>query len=217
MKWGMTRLGFEIATFFYWLCFSSALVFGAGVVLFRRPIHSLMSLIGVMISLAGIFALMRSEFVAIVQILVYAGAVVVLFLFVIMLLNLRRPERDSRATVARPVIAAMLLVIFAGATAGAVFTSGALKKPVGPHIEQLQSVEPANTQGESPEPAGDSATSSTVSGGESLRDIARMILSDEALPFELVSILLLVAIVGVVAATRVSEPGRSGTGGVTHD
>ena len=58
------------------------------VVFLRRPMHNVLSMIIVMIGLAGLFILLHAEFIGMVQLVVYAGAVMVLFLFVIMLLNL---------------------------------------------------------------------------------------------------------------------------------
>ena len=67
------------------LCIALALA----VVLNRNPINSAMCLIGMMLGLAGIFALTQAHFIAILQIIIYAGAIMVLFMFVIMLLNLK--------------------------------------------------------------------------------------------------------------------------------
>jgi len=73
----------------FWLFTGLMLLFGAGVVLFRNPVSSAMSLVGAFISLAGLFFLLEAFFIGIIQILVYAGAVMVLFLFIIMLLDLK--------------------------------------------------------------------------------------------------------------------------------
>src|SRR5215472_4568792 len=61
----------------------------------RHPIHSALSLIVVMVALAGLYLLMGAEFVAAVQIIVYGGAIMVLFIFVIMLLNAGEEERTN--------------------------------------------------------------------------------------------------------------------------
>src|SRR5438309_564726 len=71
------------------------------VILQRHPIHSAISLIAVMISLAGLFLLLESEFIAAVQVIVYAGAIMVLFVFVIMLLNAGVEERTNLSRMAR--------------------------------------------------------------------------------------------------------------------
>ena len=72
------------------LFFLFALIAVAGAILLivsREPIHSALSLILVMVSLAALYLLLGAEFIAAVQIIVYAGAIMVIFLFVIMLLN----------------------------------------------------------------------------------------------------------------------------------
>ena len=71
-------------------------VLGAvSLILQRHPIHSALSLIVVMVALAGLYLLMGAEFVAAVQIIVYGGAIMVLFVFVIMLLNAGEEERTN--------------------------------------------------------------------------------------------------------------------------
>jgi NADH-quinone oxidoreductase subunit J len=67
----------------------------------RHPIHSALSLIVVMVALAGLYLLQGAEFVAAVQIIVYAGAIMVLFVFVIMLLNAGEEERSNVSRMAR--------------------------------------------------------------------------------------------------------------------
>jgi NADH-quinone oxidoreductase subunit J len=69
----------------------------------RHPIHSALSLIVVMVSLAGLYLLQGAEFIAAVQIIVYAGAIMVLFIFVIMLLNAGEEERTNLSRMARLV------------------------------------------------------------------------------------------------------------------
>ncbi len=77
-------------------------VLGAvSLILQRHPIHSALSLIVVMVALAGLYLLMGAEFVAAVQIIVYGGAIMVLFVFVIMLLNAGVEERTSFSSLAK--------------------------------------------------------------------------------------------------------------------
>src|SRR3954469_9615074 len=81
----------------------------------RHPIHSALSLIVVMASLAGLYLLLEAEFVAAVQVIVYAGAIMVLFVFVIMLLNAGLEERTEFGRTARyaglPLSAVLLVVL----------------------------------------------------------------------------------------------------------
>jgi NADH-quinone oxidoreductase subunit J len=78
-----------------------ALAGAVSLILQRHPIHSALSLIVVMVALAGLYLLQGAEFVAAVQIIVYAGAIMVLFIFVIMLLNAGEEERTNASRLAR--------------------------------------------------------------------------------------------------------------------
>jgi NADH-quinone oxidoreductase subunit J len=89
----------QIAVF---LVLAAVTVAGAvSLILQRHPIHSALSLIVVMVALAGLYLLQGAEFVAAVQIIVYAGAIMVLFIFVIMLLNAGEEERTNISRLAR--------------------------------------------------------------------------------------------------------------------
>jgi NADH-quinone oxidoreductase subunit J len=89
----------QIAVF---LVLAAVAVAGAiSLILQRHPIHSALSLIVVMVALAGLYLLQGAEFVAAVQIIVYAGAIMVLFVFVIMLLNAGEEERTNVSRLAR--------------------------------------------------------------------------------------------------------------------
>lgn len=164
----------DILTFAYIVLAIVAVAGSVAVVLTRDTVHSAMALIGVMLSLAGLFLLMRQEFVAAIQVIVYAGAIMVLFLFVIMLLNMREKEtlpwhlRGVRLW-GGLVSFAMLLLLAVGTY---VFW---------PAAEMAKAV---------PGP------------GFTVGDIARVLLSKYLLPFELTSVLLLVAIIGAVVMAR---------------
>src|SRR6267143_1832286 len=91
-------------------------------ILQRHPIHSALSLIVVMMALAGLYLLMGAEFVAAVQIIVYGGAIMVLFVFVIMLLNAGAEERTNFSKLAgAPGL--LLVVALTGLLAAAVARS----------------------------------------------------------------------------------------------
>src|ERR1700761_446368 len=98
-------------------------VLGAvSLILQRHPIHSALSLIVVMVALAGLYLLMGAEFVAAVQIIVYGGAIMVLFVFVIMLLNAGVEERTSFSSLAK-FAGLPLAVALMGCLAAAVASS----------------------------------------------------------------------------------------------
>jgi len=85
----------------FFVCAFFAIVGAVTLILAREPIHSALSLILVMVSLAVLYLLLGAEFISAVQIIVYAGAVMVLFVFVIMLLNAGKEERTDFSKLAK--------------------------------------------------------------------------------------------------------------------
>jgi NADH-quinone oxidoreductase subunit J len=147
-----------------------ALAGAVSLILQRHPIHSALSLIVVMAALAGLYLLLEAEFVAAIQIIVYAGAIMVLFVFVIMLLNAGEEERTQLSRMARyggVPLAALLLVVLAY------------------HVGRASAAIEA-------QPAVEGTT----------RRLALLLFRDFAFPFELTSILILVAILGAVVLAR---------------
>ena len=150
------------------------LVFGALVVanpFSRNPVTSAMFLVLTIISMAGLFVLLNAFFLAAVQVLVYAGAVMVLFLFVIMLLDLKEEERRK--------------IKLTGLVAG-VASVGAI---VVIFVRSLLASKPGENL-PAPSAIGDTAT------------LGKMLFTKYLLPFEIVSILLLVAMVGVILLSK---------------
>jgi NADH-quinone oxidoreductase subunit J len=153
----------------------------------RNPVTSALFLVTTMISISGLFVLLGAYFLAAVQILVYAGAVMVLFLFVIMLLDLREAARRKLNFVS------LAMGIMAVGSLFSVYKSS------------LES-----TYGEAPqqhEVAADTGQAEAKVVG-STRALGQALFSGDngfILPFEIVSILLLVAMVGVILLSR-KEP-----------
>jgi NADH-quinone oxidoreductase subunit J len=85
-----------IAQVYFWLFSALALLCALGVLASRHPIHGAISLIGTMVSLAGIYSLIGSPFLATIQIMVYAGAIIMLLVFVIMVLNSAKDDKTPR-------------------------------------------------------------------------------------------------------------------------
>ena len=138
----------------------------------RHPINSALSLVVVMASLAGEYLLLGAEFVAAVQVIVYAGAIMVLFVFVIMLLNAGEEERSQGSRVA-------ILLGIPGVVIGAVLVAWTL----------------LHHSGSTQVPIG------ALHGDP--RSIAWLLFHDFLLPFEVTSVLILIAIMGaVVLASR---------------
>jgi NADH-quinone oxidoreductase subunit J len=143
------------------------------VVLLRRPIHNVLFMILTMIGLAGLFILLNAEFVAMVQLIVYAGAVMVLFLFVIMLLNLDQIVLPLDPRVVKPWLGIVLAISFL-----------VLLVPVLAHFV----LSPSSTVKES--------------GISNTDAIAESLFTTYLLPFEIASVLLLAAIIGTVLLAR---------------
>src|SRR5262245_64452334 len=107
----MTLTGYE--ALFFWIFGISAIIAGLFTVMARNAIHSALFLISSLVSVAALFILARAEFIAGVQILVYVGGVMVLFLFVIILVNVSVEEqgRDEVFNNERRVIDRMMFVL----------------------------------------------------------------------------------------------------------
>ena len=158
-----------------------AVVGAVGVVVRRNPVHAAMSLVLTLFGIAVIFVQQGAHFLAAVQVIVYAGAIVVLFLFVIMLLGVDQAEdlTIEPLTVQRP-LAAVIGVAMVGLLTGAVLTSdnAVLKSGAGLSSPTLDSPD-AN-----------------------VKELAGSIFGDHVFAFEITSILLLVAVVGTVILAR---------------
>ena len=147
----------------------------------RNPIYSVMLLIASFGALSGLYVLLQAPFVAVIQIIVYAGAIMVLFLFVVMLLNAPHEDTDFDERV-HPLLrrgpmrfGAALAVVLA--------------------VELLWALTRGGDTGAFP---GGAVTS--------VRVIGRALFTDYAFPFEVTSILILVAMVGAVVLARRDHP-----------
>jgi NADH-quinone oxidoreductase subunit J len=144
-----------------------------GTVFAKNPIRAAMSLLLLILSIAGLFLALHAEFLAAIQLIVYAGAITVLFLFVIMLLGPdATPPRDSKGQIIRATGSALFAILSAGAMTLAWRAS---------HFPTLKNVD-------------------HDFGG--VGAIGRALFTDHVTPFELSSALLMVAVVGAVAVAR---------------
>lgn len=154
-------------------CLSVLMIFSSLMVLIsRKPIHSLLYLIFSFFVLAGHYILLNAQFLAVVHIIVYAGAIMVLFLFTVMLLNLNivAEERKSRFSQILAVVAAgLLLVSLVGATKGL-----SIKPGFEPSSLQIGTVQ----------------------------NLGKVLFNQYVLPFEIASILFISAMVGAVMLGR---------------
>lgn len=158
----------------FWIFAILMLAFGAGVVFLRNPVSSALSLVMSFVALAALFVTLDAFFIGIIQILVYAGAVMVLFLFIIMLLDLRS-ERTRRLNLAAWTGGGLVVAGFLGLLARVIFTEPgfAIEKP----------------------PISRPEISDVTMVGLALFDRFN-------LPFQIIGVLLLVATVGVVLLSK---------------
>jgi NADH-quinone oxidoreductase subunit J len=158
--------------FFYFL---AALSVGSalGVILRKNAVHSAIFLIFTLLAQAGLYLMLYAPFVAGVQIILYAGGIMVLFLFVIMLVNLERSLKEEQFN--KQWIVASLIAMLFGALILLVYKNGAASFPRAMVVLQ----ESTNTQ-----------------------DVGVMLYRNYMLPFEVASLLLLVAIVGAVVMAK---------------
>ncbi len=146
-----------------------------GVVFHRNPVHCALLLVGVLLSLSGLFVLLSAPFIAALQVIVYAGAIMVLFLFVVMLLNVK-----GETPLLTPGAAKGFGILFALVTL----------------VELLWTVlSPAGKSAGLPE----AVLASEFGSPES---IGRVLYTVWLYPFEITSILLLVAVVGAVVLAK---------------
>jgi NADH-quinone oxidoreductase subunit J len=146
---------------------------GLNVVVQRHPITSAISLVGVMGALAALYLLLGGEFIAAVQVVVYAGAIMVLFVFVIMLLNAGSESGGGRSWPAR-LLGMPFLVLLLGLLSFVI-------QYVIPDTDRV-------------------SFGTFTSGGP--RNIGELLFSRYLLPFEVTSVLILIAIVGAVVLAR---------------
>jgi NADH-quinone oxidoreductase subunit J len=162
---------------YFWMCATMAVIGAIATVVAKNPIRGAMGLLMMILAIAGVYLALHAQFLAAIQLIVYAGAIVVLFIFVIMLLGPdATPPHDKRGEVMRTAgglafgaagIAAMSLIV---RTAPPIAKGTVLVSP------------PADFG--------------------SVESFGRLLFTDALVPFELSSALLMVAIIGAVAVAR---------------
>jgi NADH-quinone oxidoreductase subunit J len=160
-------------TFFFYFLSGLAIISGILVITRKNPVHSALALIFTLLALAGLYLMLYAPFVAGVQVILYAGGIMVLFLFVIMLVSIEKSQREAQFNkqwlVGIVATAALgVLFVFAFTRGQSVFPDRMVELP-----EQL------NTQ-----------------------QVAVWLYGNYMLPFEIASLLLLVAIIGAVVMAK---------------
>jgi NADH-quinone oxidoreductase subunit J len=160
-------------SFFFYLLAATAIVSSIAVITRRNPVHAALSLIVTLLSLAGLYLMLYAPFVAGVQIVLYAGGIMVLFLFVIMLVNLEKNIREYQwnkqwmvGTVAAMALGGLLLFV----------------------VQRGYDIFPKTFAG--------------LPEGQNTQQVGIWLYGNYMLPFEIASLLLLVAIVGAVVMAK---------------
>ncbi|HEY0545351.1 MAG TPA: NADH-quinone oxidoreductase subunit J [Pyrinomonadaceae bacterium] len=194
----MVLTGWEAV--FFWIFAIAALVAGLLTVLARNAVHSALFLISSLVSVAALFVLLGAEFIAGVQVLVYVGGVMVLFLFVIMLVNVGAEERGREEIFNRTPQVVTSIVFSLLLALGLVFAINqgltGLRKRDDASISQAEKLRAAQQQSLQTSATGSTKiTRDTENVGSSLYRYG-------SLAFEIASLLLLVAIIGSVMLAR---------------
>ena len=159
---------------FYFLSFVAVLS-ALMVVFSKNPVHSVLYLIITFFCIAGHYVLLNAQFLAAVHVIVYAGAIMVLFLYVIMYLNLNQeaePHKSTMLKVGATISAGLLMIVLVGSLKGS---------------EQMMQQQPTD------------ASIGTV------KNLGQVMLNEFLFPFEITSILLLAAMVGSVMLGKKEE------------
>lgn len=188
------------ATFLEYIVFFAATIMmlgGAlGVVLFRNPVHAALGLVLTLFGVAVHFVAQDAHFLAAVQVIVYAGAIVVLFLFVIMLLGVDKANDLSiePIPVQRPLAAIMSVGLF-GLVVAAVVKAGDAIGTTNPGTGIDVAFSELDEDGKL-------TAASAASNDSNIQQLAQNLYNDHVLAFELTSVLLIVAVAGTVLLTR---------------
>ncbi|HSK11188.1 MAG TPA: NADH-quinone oxidoreductase subunit J [Vicinamibacterales bacterium] len=156
----------------------AALILALGVLVItaKSPVHSVLFLVANFLFVAALYVLLGAQFLAVIQVIVYAGGIVVLYLFVVMLVNLKRPpevhsDRRRRSGLGVALGLVVLAEIVAIAAYGFI-QPATLAAPIGPQA------------------------------GNNVEEVGWVLYTQYLVPFELASILLLVAMVGAIVLAR---------------
>ncbi len=183
----------------FWVLAVVSIGAALGVVLVRDLFRAALLLVLVFISVAGFFVMMSAEFLAVVQVLIYAGAISILIIFAVMLTrDVRRGNLPNRFQIPSVLLAVLLLaalVVVAVDTNWSLFPEGTRSQVEFVQTSAVASVSP-----------GDMEASGFLTVGEQKlaqeATLADLLIGDFVLPFEAVSVLLLAAVIGALALVR---------------
>jgi NADH-quinone oxidoreductase subunit J len=169
----------NIGTIFQWLIFLgtafTSIIASLLVITRKNPIHSALFLVLTFLCVAGLYILLYSQFIAIVQVVVYAGAIVMLIVFVIMLLDLEEELRSGLKLFYSKVIGGLLAVLF---LFGIIYSVVAKS------------------------PTGKMGSYTTEKVSANVKAVGEVLFTQYLFPFEIVSILLVAAIIGAIILSK---------------
>lgn len=180
--------------YLFWLFATVMLIGGAAVIAFRNPVSSALSVVTCFVGLAGLFIGLSAFFVGVIQILVYTGAVMVLFIFIIMLLDLQ--EEKKRADSYIPLAAGIALV--AAFMVQLIGVLGRSPDKIAPPLNQ----ETLSAAAASFHPSTKIATTLEQGKLPDVHLIGHTLFTEYNLPLQILGVLLLVATVGVVVLSK---------------
>jgi NADH-quinone oxidoreductase subunit J len=166
-------------TFLFWFLALVVFVSAVGVVVLPNPVFSALSLVMTMVTMAALYATLKAFFIAGVQLIVYAGAVMVLFVMVLMLFDLHKELRAFTKGTLTGGVKLLLGGLLAGLIVGAISMSGELLKS-----------------------APEAAITNNASGIESTKVLGKLLFTQYIFGFEILGVLLLIIAVGAVALAR---------------
>jgi len=165
-------LGYSITQWLFGILSFLAIMFALMVVFTRNPVNSVLYLVLTFFCIAGHYLLLNAQFLAVVHIVVYAGAIMVLFLFVIMLMNLNEDTEPQKTMISKIIagcIGGVLLVVMVGSLKGA---------------EQMQIAQGGASQ------------------IGMVKNLGKVLFGEFLFPFEIASVLLLAAMVGAILLAK---------------
>ena len=170
----------------FYLFAGVALISSIAVVSFKNPVHSALALVSALFSTAGLYITLNAEFLAVIEIIIYAGAIMVLFLFVLMCLNIRELKLMPQFNILRPLAVVLgvfllidIVIIMVQSINQASFGAG---KIIGNYnVEAVKGL------------------------GGNVKALGQVLYANFLLPFEAVSILLLVAMIGAIVLMKEKE------------
>ena len=191
-----------VADVIFWLLSLTAIIAALGVVLVRDLFRSVLLLAVVFICVGGFFVLMSAEFLAVVQILIYVGAISILFVFAIMLTrNVRRGKSPNRLQISAVFLSSLVLAALVVVAIGTEWKEIPAEEKSVVDMVQINSIT-AMDKGDLVD-----VDRSLIKSNEEPLGLADLLIGKFVLPFEAVSLLLLATLIGGLALARRQEGG----------